>query len=337
MAHSNISIFVTHVGCPHRCAFCDQRKITGTTDLPRGEDVKRICAEQLGMIKDPAETEIAFFGGSFTAIGRSYMTELLEAASQFVGEGKFRGIRLSTRPDCIDREVLSVLKSYGVSAVELGAQSLDDEVLNANERGHTAQDITDAAELIKEYGFELGLQLMVGLYKSSRRTELENLEKVLAAKPDTVRIYPVVVLGGTKLAELYESGEYRLMPMDEVMDICALMLERFEQAGIKVLKCGLHASEFVERDMVAGYYHPAFRELCEGLIYRRAFEREIKKAGIEKGSAEFMVPSRCLSKALGQKKSNVLFFRQRGITLRITASDELEDRYRVVKITDVGR
>ncbi|MBQ6634093.1 MAG: radical SAM protein [Ruminococcus sp.] len=337
MAHSNISIFVTHVGCPHLCAFCDQRTITGTADLPGGEDVRRICAEQLGRIKEPGETEIAFFGGSFTAIERSYMTELLEAAAEFVGEGRFRGIRLSTRPDYIDREVLTLLKSYGVTAVELGAQSLDDKVLEANERGHSAQDILDAAELIKEYGFELGLQLMVGLYKSSRETELANLERVLAVRPDTVRIYPVVVLGGTKLAKLYQSGEYKLMPMDEVTDICAVMLERFEEAGIKVLKCGLHASEFVERDMVAGYYHPAFREICEGLIYRRAFEREIEKAGIKKGVAGFLVPSRQLSKALGQKKSNVRFFEKKGITLKITPSDELEEKLRLIKITDAGR
>ena len=148
MAHSNISIFVTHVGCPHLCAFCDQRTITGTADLPGGDDVRRICAEQLGRIKEPGETEIAFFGGSFTAIERSYMTELLEAAAEFVGEGMFRGIRLSTRPDYIDREVLTLLKSYGVTAIELGAQSLDDKVLEANERGHSAQDILDAAELI---------------------------------------------------------------------------------------------------------------------------------------------------------------------------------------------
>ncbi len=337
MAHSNISIFVTHVGCPHLCAFCNQRTITGTADLPGGEDVRRICAEQLGRIKDPGDTEIAFFGGSFTAVERSYMTELLEAAAEFVGEGMFRGIRLSTRPDYIDREVLTLLKSYGVTAIELGAQSLDDAVLEANERGHSAQEILDAAELIKEYGFELGLQLMVGLYKSSRETELANLEKVLAVRPDTVRIYPVVVLGGTKLAKLYESGEYKLMPMDEVTDICAVMLERFEEAGIKVLKCGLHASEFVERDMVAGYYHPAFREICEGLIYRRAFEREIEKAGIEKGIAGFLVPSRQLSKALGQKKSNVRFFSEKGITLKITPSDELEEKLRLIKITDAGR
>ncbi len=320
--HSNISIFVPHVGCPHMCAFCDQRTISGADDLPSGDDVRRICQQALGEVKDPENTEIAFFGGSFTAIPKDYMLELLTAAGEFVGEGRFHGIRLSTRPDYIDKQVLDILKKYGVTAVELGAQSMDDEVLRANERGHTAHDVARAAKLIKEQGFELGLQMMVGLYKSTYDKELETMNKIISLSPDTVRIYPVVILKGTKLGELYLSGEYRTMSFDSVVKLCAEMLDRFEQSGIKVIKCGLHASEFVERDMVGGFYHPAFRELCESELFRKLFEAETDKAGGSVSYAEFMVDSRDLSKALGQKKTNVKYFADRGIRLVITPDNE---------------
>ncbi len=332
MAHSNISIFVTHVGCPHLCAFCDQRTITGSADLPSGEDVRRICERALHEVSDPADTEIAFFGGSFTAIERSYMTELLSAAHEFVGEGKFKGIRLSTRPDYIDREVLDILRSYGVTAIELGAQSLDDRVLEANERGHSAEDIVNAASLIKEYGFELGLQLMVGLYKSDESIERENLRKALEIAPSAVRIYPVVILKGTKLAELYLSGEYVTMDFDTVVSVCADMLCEFEKAGIKVLKCGLHASEFVERYMAGGFYHPAFKELCEAEIYRRRIESTIFCTDISgKRKVTIAVNPSCISKALGQKRANYEYFKRLGIELKITG-DKSIPKYEIKEV-----
>lgn len=333
MAHSNISIFVTHVGCPHLCAFCDQRTITGTADLPTGDDVRRICSQQLERISSPEDTEIAFFGGSFTAIERSYMTELLEAAQEFVGEGRFRGIRLSTRPDYIDREILNILKGRGVTAIELGAQSLNDRVLDANERGHSAQDIIDASRLIREYGFELGLQLMVGLYKSDEETELDNMRKVLEIGPSAVRIYPVVILRGTKLEQLYLSGEYKTMPFEKVTDICSEMLLTFESAGIKVLKCGLHASEFVERDMVGGYYHPAFRELCESGIFRKEIEKALEK---EKISGRLYVTAsvspKCISQAAGHKRSNIKYFKDKGIELRIIGEEQPKYKCRLKEV-----
>ncbi|WP_028509933.1 radical SAM protein [Ruminococcus sp. NK3A76] len=332
MKHSNISIFVPHIGCPHLCAFCDQRTISGEDKAPKPDDVRRICAQALDEISSPENTEIAFFGGSFTAIRHDYMTALLEAANEFVGEGKFRGIRLSTRPDYIDDDVLGVLKKYNVTAIELGAQSLDDEVLAANERGHTAQDVVDASELIRRYGFELGLQMMVGLYKSTREKELATMRKIIDIRPQTVRIYPVVILKGTKLGSLYQSGEYQTMSFDDVVELCADMLTEFDNADIKVIKCGLHASEFVERDMLGGFYHPAFRELCEAVCYRKAFDAEINKTGLSKGIAEFAVPSKNLSKALGQKKSNVGYFADKGFELRLVPSDDTNDKYQVINI-----
>lgn len=316
MKHSNISIFIPHIGCPHQCSFCDQRTISGAQHIPDGDEVRDICAKALREVKEPKNAEIAFFGGSFTAVPREYMLELLSAASQFVGEGRFRGIRCSTRPDCIDHEVLDILKAYGVTAIELGAQSMDDSVLAANERGHSADDVRKASLLIKENGFELGLQLMTGLYKSSCERDIASAREIMELNPDTVRIYPVVVLEGTKLAELYRRGEYPMTSFEDMVSLCGEMLAEFEGRAIKVIKCGLHASEFVERDMVAGYYHPAFRELCESEIYLQ------KLVSMSEGCTllRITVPYKEISKAVGHKKSNILRMKEKGVDVRIYPS-----------------
>ncbi len=321
MKHSNISIFIPHIGCPHRCSFCDQRTISGAQRLPHVDDVREICSKALAEVKSPENTEIAFFGGSFTAIPRAYMTELLEAAFPFVGEGKFKGIRISTRPDCIDDEILTLLKKYGVTAIELGAQSMSDKVLEANERGHSSADVEKAAVLIREYGFELGLQMMVGLYKSEMADEQETLERIIAIRPDTVRIYPVVILKGTKLGELYLAGEYSTFTFDEVTEFAADAIMRFVDKGIKVIKCGLHASEFVEQDMVGGFYHPAFREICESLIYRRKISEII--GCDEVNEAIIAVNPTCISKAMGHKKSNCEYFKKQGINIKIIGEENI--------------
>ncbi len=322
MKHSNISVFVPHVGCPHKCSFCDQRTISGAQSLPRGRDVREVCEQALREVRSPENTEIAFFGGSFTAIPRDYMLELLEAAKEYVGEGKFMGIRCSTRPDCISAEVLELLKGFGVTAIELGAQSMKDEVLEANERGHTAQDVVNASRLIREHGFELGLQMMTGLYKSSLEDDMDTARRIADLAPDTVRIYPVAVLRGTRLGQLYLSGEYAPVPFDEMVEVCADIMKLFTDRGIRVIKCGLHASEFVEQDMVAGYYHPAFRELCEAAIYRSiildAIEKELPDC---RGKVTAEVSSRCISKAVGQKRANIEFFRESGLDVTIVGSE----------------
>ena len=353
MKHSNISIFIAHIGCPHQCSFCNQRTISGAQHAPSGDEVRQICTAALAEAKSPENGEIAFFGGSFTAIPREYMTELLEAVQPFIGNGKFRGIRISTRPDCIDGEILELLRNYGVTAIELGAQSMSDKVLEANERGHTAADVEKASRLIREYGFELGLQMMVGLYKSSGDDEWKTMERIVEIHPDTVRIYPVVILKGTKLAEIYESGEYELFcgsyekcGFDDVVEAVAMMMKTFEENGIKVIKCGLHASEFVEKDMVGGFYHPAFRELCEGIIYRERIwhelyemadmnrpqkydeEEAVKKLEKIHGTHIIAVNPSCISKAIGQNKSNIRHFSERGIEIKIIGDENIA-KYKV--------
>ncbi|MBQ8434604.1 MAG: radical SAM protein [Oscillospiraceae bacterium] len=318
MSHSNISIFVPHAGCPQQCSFCNQKTISGSQCQPTAEDVHRICSQAMEQIRDRKNTEIAFFGGSFTAIDRSYMKELLKAAKCYLGENGFKGIRISTRPDFIDNEVLKLLKSYGVTSIELGAQSMVNRVLTANERGHTAEDVYRSCQIIKNHGFELGLQMMIGLYQSTWNDENKTAKRIMKIHPDTVRIYPVVVLEGTKLAELYKSGEYQLMDFDDMVQYCGILLRDFDSAEIKVIKCGLHASDGVEGDMVAGYYHPAFRELCESTMYRLIIEDMIfdkaQEENVEYCSelerCIFAVNPSCISKALGHKKSNMEYFKK---------------------------
>lgn len=326
MAHSNISVFVPHAGCPHKCSFCDQHSISGTQFRPDAEYVHRVCSEALMCCKDPDNAEIAFFGGSFTAIRREYMTELLEAAHDFVGDGKFKGIRISTRPDYIDNDVLSILKSYGVTSIELGAQSLDDRVLKMNERGHTCEDVVKASQLIKKNHFELGLQMMIGLYGSTFASELDTVNMISALKPDTVRIYPVVILKNTRLGELYQSGEFKPFEFEQVVDIAARAIRKFESEGIKVIKVGLHASEIVEQEMLGGFYHPAFRELCEARNYRTAFEKLFSGEELI-----VSVPEKNLSKAVGQKKSNIRYFEGCGRKLTVIPDKNQTEYYKVIK------
>lgn len=335
MAHSNISIFVPHAGCPHMCSFCNQKTISGAQDMPHAEDVKKICTQALNEVRDLSNSEIAFFGGSFTAIERGYMIELLEAAHSFVGEGKFKGIRISTRPDCIDAEILDILRGYGVTAIELGAQSMCNHVLEANERGHTAEDVIKASRLIRCYGFELGLQMMVGLYKSACEDEAATWGKIVDLRPDTVRIYPVVILENTRLGELYKSGEYLPFEFETVVDLCAGFLTDAHNCSIDVIKMGLHASEIVEGQALGGFYHPAFRELCEGRNYRLNIEASLSGERTKITEAVICVPARDLSKALGHKKCNIKYFEQKGITLKIIPDNDLT-YMKIISITNGG-
>ncbi len=272
----------------------------------------------------PENTEIAFFGGSFTAIEREDMLSLLTAAKHFLDVYGFKGIRVSTRPDAINEEILDTLKNYGVSAIELGAQSMDDEVLTANHRGHSAEDVRKASKLIKDYGFELGLQMMTGLYKSDFERDEQTALEIIKIKPDTVRIYPTVVLKNTHLACLQEKGEYIAPNAEESAPFCAQLLKTFESNGIKVIKLGLHSSETVEGDMVGGAYHPAFRELCEGHIY---LQKIIEKLEAKDKNQEYViyVNKKVLSKAKGQQKRNEKALKNKGFHCIIKGKENLEE------------
>ncbi len=321
MKKYNVSIFVPHEGCPNNCSFCNQKSISGKSLPPTEEDVREAC--EIARKTAPSdEGEIAFFGGSFTAIERNYMLKLLKSAYPFVKEGFFKGIRISTRPDCIDREICAVLKNYGVTSVELGCQSMSDEVLKKNLRGHTSGDVENAVSVLREYGFEVGLQMMTGLWGSDFRTDLETAEKIISLKPDTVRIYPTVVLENTLLEKKYKDGEYKVMSLDETAELVAKLLIMFEENEITVIRTGLHSGGNVEEGYVAGAYHPAFKELCESRIYLEKIIEEIKN--LPKGDVLIKVPKGALSQATGQKKSNKEYLGKMGFQVRFEEDESLK-------------
>ncbi len=272
------------------------------------------------------EGEIAFFGGSFTAIDREYMLKLLKSAYPYVKEGFFKGIRISTRPDCIDEEVCSVLREYGVTSVELGCQSMDDEVLRKNLRGHTSSDAENAVKILRSFGFETGLQMMTGLYGSSTEKDMETAEKIIALKPDTVRIYPTIVLENTLLEKKYKAGEYKVMSLDETVELASKLLMMFEENDIAVIRTGLHSGGNVEEGYVAGAYHPAFKELCESRIYLEKINEQIRK--LSASDIVISVPKGALSQAIGQKKSNKKRIENMGFSVRF-CEDETLKKYRV--------
>lgn len=262
------------------------------------------------------------------------MVSLLEAAQPFVTGGIITGIRISTRPDAIDQEVLQLLKRYGVSAIELGAQSMIDAVLKANERGHTAQQVRDAASLIKAEGFALGLQMMTGLFQDSIEGALQTAVELANCKPDTVRIYPTIIMKHTRLGDLYESGQYQTLSLEETIDLCSDLLDFFEEKQIKVIRLGLHSSPELEKDRLSGPWHPAFGELCQSKKFCKAILRELVKNHKKGDTVVLFVNSKDRSIAVGQKKSNLQFFFTCGYTVQIAEDHHLDKNQFRIQPTD---
>lgn len=316
--HSNISVFVPHIGCPNKCSFCNQRYITGTFKAPHPEDVEDAVNTAVKSKKINSETcEIAFFGGSFTAINRNYMIELLKTASAFVEEGTVKGIRISTRPDAIDDEILEILKTYNVTSIELGAQSMNNKVLRMNGRGHTCADVVNASEKIKEYGFELGLQMMTGLYGDDDESAIKTAQKLIELSPDTVRIYPTIVLKDTDLSALYADKIYKPQNLSDAVILASKLYGLFTEKGIKVIRLGLHS---IEKDAyIAGPWHPAFSELCQSQIMLDNILKTIK----DKGNYKIYVSKSSVSKMIGQKKSNILYLKEKGFNCKVVADENI--------------
>ena len=311
----NISIFIPHLGCPHKCSFCNQNVITGNEKQPTPQDVKN--AVDTALRRKGYEYEIAFFGGSFTAIDRQYMISLLETAGEYVKNGSVKGIRISTRPDAIDEEVLEILKSYGVTSIELGAQSMDDEVLKANLRGHTSADVANASRLIKEYGFELGLQMMTGLYLDTDEKAIQTAQKIIDLAPATVRIYPTAVLKGTYLARLLEDKVYKAQTVDDAANLCTKLVPMFENAGIKIIRLGLHSSPELKKNIVAGAFHDSFGEIVKS---RFMLNRILK---YPPDDYEIFVNSKSVSQLKGQQKRNIYFLMEAGYNIKVTVNDRV--------------
>ena len=319
MSHANISIFVPHLGCPNKCSFCNQCHITGKVEQPTPQDIDLAVNKAISSKNySNTDTEIAFFGGSFTAIDRDYMLSLLDAAGKYVKDNTVKGIRISTRPDSINREILDILKSFGVTAIELGAQSMVDSVLEKNDRGHKAEDVEKASRLIKDYGFELGLQMMTGLYTDTNEGSIYTAKKIIELRPETVRIYPTIVLENTRLAELFKTGEYAPQTVDEAAQLVVGLIKMFESNNISVIRVGLHTID--ENSYVAGPWHAAFGEICESIKYFELITNKLTT----KGTYNVFVKNSEISKAIGQSKSNIKKLKEMGYDIKIVGDNSLE-------------
>lgn len=300
-----IPVFVPHLGCPNNCVFCNQRKISGSVQPANAETVKSAVTEALERIPDKSNIQLAFYGGSFTAIPLQEQNELLDAALPFLHEGTISSLRLSTRPDAIDESTLIRLRERGVKTIELGAQSMCDEVLEASGRGHEARQTAQAAKLIKKFGFELILQMMTGLPGDSKQRSIETARQIIALKPDGVRIYPTVIIENTPLYDMWKAGLYPEHTVQEAVETCAEILPMFEEAGIPVIRLGLNPTEELTGGAAAGgAYHPAFGELVKSRIFlERA--RALLKSGVHGENVILKVNKADVSAMTGQKRANI--------------------------------
>lgn len=308
--HSNIPIFIPHMGCPCNCIFCDQKKISSHHEVPDIDDTVMIIEQHLATIPPGADIEIAFFGGNFTSLPGTLQEEYLKAAKPFLDSGRVQAVRLSTRPDCIDPDILDRLCSYGVKTVELGVQSLNENVLKMSGRGYHVSQVKSACHLIKKYGLQLGIQLMAGLPGDNWEATDETVREVIRLKPDMVRIYPTLVIEGTALEMMYRQGHYTPLVLEEAVKIAADMYIRFQYHNIKVIRMGLQPSEDLLQPgtVVAGPFHPAFGELVKQELYRQQAEEAIKLYIKQYGTVKnliLFVNYREVSKLTGHKKANL--------------------------------
>lgn len=320
-----IPIFVPHRGCPHDCIFCNQKKITGVSTDITSEDVRRIIEEYLTTIDKDASIEIAFFGGSFTAIDMDIQRNLLSVAKEYVDKNIVSDIRMSTRPDCINDEILTMLKEYKVSIIELGVQSLDDRVLIDSVRGHGDKDVFESANLIKKYGIKLGLQMMIGLPSDTEEKCIYTAKEFIKLNPDCVRVYPTLVVKETGLEKLLVENKYTPFTLDESIEIVKKVLVLFYTNNINVIRVGLQATEDIAigKEVLAGPYHPAYRELVESKMYGDYIEYLINKYEA-KENIKVLVNKKNVSRILGNRKSNVKELKEKYEISLKTKEDDLD-------------
>lgn len=308
-----IPIFVPHLGCPNDCIFCNQKSISGRKEKMTKEEAKKIIDDYLKSIKnEDAEVEVAFFGGSFTAIEEKQQEELLQVAYEYIKNGKVSSIRISTRPDCIDKQTLKRLKRYKVKTIELGVQSANNYILEKSNRGHSFEDVKKASKLIRWYGFELGHQMMVGLPESTRIDEINTAKALIKLKPKIVRIYPVLVVKNTKLEKDFKEGKYEPLPLVQAVEICKELVNVFNKKKIDIIRIGLQNTEEItdpsqeNSEVVAGPYHPAFRQLVESGLWYDAIVYKIKKLNVKVKEVEVTVNPIDANNVIGHKKENVI-------------------------------
>lgn len=309
MKHYNIPIFIVHYGCPNMCVFCNQEKITGREANLKPQDIKNIIDENLSWLPNESVKEVAFFGGTFTALPIELQKEYLKEVKSYIDSNLVNGIRLSTRPDCINEEILELLKEYNVTVIELGVQSLDDKVLELSERGYTEEAVFRAAELIKKSNIKLGIQIMPGLPGSNDESDLLTVQKVVKIKPDFARIYPTLVINNTKLEKMYLSGEYVETELNKSVNFNMKILALLELNDIKIIRIGLQPSDDLRAEGVikAGPFHPAYRELIETEIYYNFFVKLLYTSEY----LDIKSNEKNISKIVGLKKKNKIRLKNR--------------------------
>lgn len=294
LRHYTIPVFIPELACPHQCVFCNQEKITGKKLYPDPGLIDDIIKTYSSTIDaGNSERELAFFGGNFTGIDTDVQEGFLSAAYKHVQSGFLGSLRVSTRPDYISPEILALLKQYGVKTIELGAQSMFNEVLNKSGRGHKVDDTIRAAEMIKDAGFSLGLQMMTGLPGDTRERSIETARRIIELGAENTRIYPTLVIKDTYLAKLYERGDYTPLTMNEAIERVKTIYLMFEDAGVKVLRTGLHPSEgFLYGDeLLAGPFHVSFKELVMTEIWSDIFEKLPEPPKNTKKTSLFVTPA----------------------------------------------
>lgn len=308
-----IPIFVPHLGCPNECTFCNQRKISGQMKNITENDVRDTIEYYLSNFKEKdSYKEVAFFGGSFTGIDEELQEKLLKAAYEYIKEKKIDGIRISTRPDYIDKKILKRLKKYKVKTIELGVQTTNDYILKKCKRGHTFEDVKKASKLIRWYGFTLGHQMMVGLPDSTELDELNTAKELIKLKPKIVRIYPVLVIKGTELEEDYKAGRYEPLELNQAVERCKELCYLFGKNNVKVIRIGLQNTDTISppdninSEVVAGPYHETFRQLVESEIYYDTIVEKIKKINTKVKEVTILVNPQNVNNIVGYKRSNVL-------------------------------
>jgi histone acetyltransferase (RNA polymerase elongator complex component) len=323
--HFNIPIFIPELACPFRCIYCDQSKISGITKLPDEGEISSTIDSYLATIPEPSEVQLAYFGGNFTGIPASQQEKYLKLVQPYIEQGKVQGIRLSTRPDYINDDVLRLLKRYHVQTIELGAQSLNNDVLRRSRRGHTSETTEIASKKIIESGFTLGLQMMIGLPGDTLERSLYTARRITELGAGETRIYPALVIKGTVLEKMFRENKYAPLSLEESIRWCAQILPVFEEAGVRILKVGLHPSDgFLSGDdLVAGPFHPSFRELVETHLWHDLLKFLTLKTG---QVLEISVPARHLNYAIGYEGVNKKMLEKNFPEVIFTPSAKLSGR-----------
>ena len=335
-----IPIFVPHQGCPNDCVFCNQKSISGQQKPVRAKDVEKTVEYYLKNFEnDDTKKEIAFFGGSFTAIKREIQEELLSAAYKYIKEGKVESIRISTRPDSIDKEILKFLKKYKVKTIELGVQTSNDYILKKCKRGHTFEEVKKASKLIRRYRFVLGHQMMVGLPESTKQDELNTAKDLSKLKPKIMRIYPVLVIKNTELSKQFENKEYDPLSIDQAVERSKELYYYFEKKRINVIRIGLQGTDEISEptkeksEVVAGPYHPAFRQLVEGEVWYDTIVSKIKKLNIKAKELEITVHPINVNNVVGHRRNNFKKLKELyNVDIKIKTNEEMKQNKLDMKV-----